>query len=415
MARTSLADAVGLYAQGFLSDEDILPLVRQVYDTSLSRAEIAELTHAMIATGEKMSFDTGPQPIVDKHSTGGVGDKITLILTPLMASMGVCVPQLAGRGLGFTGGTIDKLESIPGWRAQLSPLEMRTQLERVGAFIAQAHATLVPADAKLYALRDVTGTMDSIPLIAASIMSKKIAEGTKALVLDVKWGRGAFMTSLDHATELAQVLVALGEDEGIPTRALVTNMNVPLGCAVGNAVEVAEALDVLSGRGPADVRELTLALAREMLELAGQTNCDPASHLENGRALEKFQELISAQGGDLSQGLPQATLTRDIHAANAGFLTDLDARSVAEASWHLGAGRRSVGDSIDHTAGVLLHARPGDRVDKDQPLFTLVGNDPARMDAGYARLIEGFVVGEFHDVRDFGPLIAQRITSEGIS
>lgn len=415
MSNTSLAAAVGPYAQGQLSDEEVLPLVRDIFDNGLSREGIAELTHAMVASGVRMNFDDLGKPLVDKHSTGGVGDKITLILTPLIASYGVLVPQLAGRGLGFTGGTIDKLESIPGWNSHLGAQQMHTQLSQVGAFIARANEDLVPADAKLYALRDVTGTVASIPLIASSIMSKKIAEGATSLALDVKWGRGAFMPTLDQATQLAEVLVALGEDEGVRTTALVTNMNIPLGKAVGNALEVSEALEVLVGAGPADVRELTLALAKEMLELAGLADVDPATHLDNGHALAKFRELIAAQGGDLDKPLPRAAHHLDILAWQEGVLTDIDAHAVAMASWELGAGRKAMGDSIDPSAGVLIHARVGDQVQKGQALFTLFSNSVSKLESARAKLIAGVGLGEHSQVADFGPLIACKITREGLS
>ena len=411
----TLADAVSDYAAGDLRDEDVLPLLRGVYEQGLSRQGIRELTHAMIATGSTLNFDQVGKPLVDKHSTGGVGDKITLILTPLIASYGVAVPQIAGRGLGFTGGTIDKLESIPGWSAKLSQAQMTSQLETVGAFIARASSYLVPADKKLYALRDVSGMVDSIPLIATSIMSKKIASGARNLVLDVKWGRGAFMPTVEKARELAEVMVALGEDEGVHTRALVTNMNVSLGNAVGNSVEVAEAIDVLRGSGPADVRELTVVLAREMLNIVDITDVDPAENLENGLAWEKFEQLITAQGGDLKAHLPQARHQLEIAAERDGYVTDINARIVAEASWMLGAGRCTVGQQIDYTAGVVLHAKPGEQVLLGQPLFTLFTNDESRLKAARDKLVTGFTLGNHSDIVDWGNLVSYRITSEGTS
>lgn len=411
----TLADAVGAYAAGDLSDEDVLPLLRGVYEQGLSRQGIRELTHAMIATGSTLNFDKVGKPLVDKHSTGGVGDKITLILTPLIASYGVAVPQIAGRGLGFTGGTIDKLESIPGWSAKLSQAQMTSQLETVGAFIARASSDLVPADKKLYALRDVSGMVDSIPLIASSIMSKKIASGARNLVLDVKWGRGAFMPTVEKARELAEVMVALGEDEGVHTRALVTNMNVPLGNAVGNSVEVQEAIDVLRGGGPADVKELTVVLAREMLSMVNITDIDPSQNLDNGLAWEKFEQLIAAQGGDLQAHLPQARHQLEIAAEHDAYVTDINARTVAEASWMLGAGRSAVGQQIDYASGVVLHAKPGEQVLHGQPLFTLLSSDESRLNPARDKLVTGITLGNHSEIVDWGNLVTCRITSEGTS
>ena len=411
MPPRTLAEAVGPYARGELSDEQVLPLVREVFANGLSRTEIAELTTAMISSGTRLDFSSFTKPVVDKHSTGGVGDKITLILTPLLASCGVLVTQLAGRGLGFTGGTIDKLESIPGWTPNLTPVQMSTQLETVGAFIACATSDIVPADARLYALRDVTNTVASIPLIASSIMSKKIAEGTRNLVLDVKFGRGAFMSDIDHARALARVMVQLGEDEGVHTRALLTDMNTPLGYAVGNANEVAEALEVLQGRGPRDVRELTLALAREALNLAGITEVDPAEYLDNGTAFEKWTELIISQGGDPYAPLPTPQHSAIVSAESEGYLLDIDARVIAEVSWALGAGRRVVGEKIDLTAGVQLHAQHGDHVLVGQPLFTLMTSDVNRLESARATLATCYSLGSRENIVDWGPRVAERITT----
>ena len=411
----TLADVVSADAARDLRDEDVLPVLRDVYEKGLSREEIRELTHAMIATGSTLNFDKVGKPLVDKHSTGGVGDKITLILTPLIASYGVAVPQIAGRGLGFTGGTIDKLESIPGWSAKLSQAQMTSQLETVGAFIARASSDLVPADKKLYALRDVSGMVDSIPLIASSIMSKKIASGARNLVLDVKWGRGAFMPTVEKARELAEVMVALGEDEGVHTRALVTNMNVPLGNAVGNSVEVQEAIDVLRGGGPNDVRELTVVLAREMLSMVNITDIDPSQNLDNGLAWEKFEQLIAAQGGDLQAHLPQAHHQLEIAAEHDGYVTDINARTVAEASWMLGAGRSTVGQQIDYSAGVVLRAKPGDFISKGEKLVSLYFSNKARINEAHDRIIRGFTMGERNGIVDFGPLVAAQITNKGFS
>ncbi|HEX9517923.1 MAG TPA: thymidine phosphorylase, partial [Streptosporangiaceae bacterium] len=314
---------------------------------------------------------------VDKHSTGGVGDKVSLILAPLVASCGAAVPQLSGRGLGHTGGTLDKLEAIPGWRAGLTPGEFVHLLSTVGCVISAAGDDLAPADRKLYALRDVTGTVESIPLIASSIMSKKIAEGTQALVLDVKVGRGAFMRERDTARELAATMVRLGTESGVRTTALLTAMNVPLGRAVGNAVEVEESVEVLRGGGPEDLVAVTLALAREMLALAG-IEADPAEALAGGRALAKYREMISAQGGDPDAGLPAAQHAQVVRASGSGWLRDLDALGVGTAAWRLGAGRARKEDPVSAGAGVICLAKPGERVNEGQPLLELRTDDPAR-------------------------------------
>src|SRR6186997_1494805 len=330
---------VDAYTRGAVADEQMSALAMAILLNGMSRREIGRWTSAMIASGERMDFSSLSRPTADKHSTGGVGDKITLPLAPLVAACGVALPQLAGRGLGHTGGTLDKLESIPGWRAALSNEEMLAQLESVGAVICAAGDGLAPADKKLYALRDVTGTVEAIPLIASSIMSKKIAEGTGALVLDVKVGSGAFMKSLDPARELAETMVALGTDAGVRTVALLTDMATPLGLTAGNAIEVEESVEVLSGGGPADVVELTLALAREMLDGAGRADVDPAEVLASGRAMDTWRRMISAQGGDPSAPLPSAKETHVVNAPTSGVLTRLDAMAVGLAAWRLGAGR----------------------------------------------------------------------------
>ncbi len=332
----------------------------------------------MIATGERMDFGGLFRPTADKHSTGGVGDKITLPLAPLVAACGVAVPQLSGRGLGHTGGTLDKLESIAGWSAELSYDAMIAQLEQVGAVICAAGATLAPADKKLYALRDVTGTVEAIPLIASSVMSKKIAEGTGALVLDVKVGSGAFMKDVDSARELARTMVDLGNDAGVTTVALLTDMSTPLGLTAGNAIEVQEALDVLAGGGPADVVELTLALAREMLAAVGRDDVDPADKLADGSAMDVWRAMISAQGGDVDADLPAAKASQVVNAPSSGVLTGLDALAVGTAAWRLGAGRARKEDPVQAGAGVVLHAKPGDAVTKGQPLMTLLTDEPER-------------------------------------
>ena len=377
---------ISRYATGTVADEQMAAMNMAVFFRGLDSAELSDWTTAMINTGERMDFSGLNRPTVDKHSTGGVGDKITLPLAPLVAACGAAVPQLSGRGLGHTGGTLDKLEAIPGWRASLSNEEMLQQLEEIGAVICAAGTGLAPADRKLYALRDVTATVESIPLIASSIMSKKIAEGTGALVLDVKTGGGAFITELDRSTELARTMVGLGTDAGLPTVALVTDMSTPLGRAAGNAVEVAESLEVLAGGGPADVVELTLTLAREMLQLVGIDDTDPADVLSSGRAMDVWRKMITAQGGDPDAPLPQPRETEVVTADRDGYLTRLDALPVGIAAWRLGAGRARKEDAVQAAAGVLLHAKPGDKITAGQPLFTLQTDDASLIPRATAAL-----------------------------
>jgi thymidine phosphorylase len=360
----------------------------------MNRREIRDMTAAMIRSGERLDYSGLSWPTADKHSTGGVGDKITLPLAPLVAVFGVAVPQLSGRGLGHTGGTLDKLEAIPGWRAKLSNAEMHEQLARVGAVICAAGSGLAPADRKLYSLRDVTGTVEAIPLIASSIMSKKIAEGTSNLVLDVKVGSGAFMKSLDRARELAQVMVDLGNDSGVKTSALLTDMSTPLGYKIGNALEVEESVEVLAGGGPTDVVELTVELAREMLRLAGKPNEDVAAALRDGRAMDKWREMISAQGGDPLAKLPVAKHNHVVVAESSGVLSKLDALAVGVASWRLGAGRARKEDDVQFGAGITLHAKQGDKVVAGQPLLTMYTDEPERFDRATAALVGGIEYAE---------------------
>ncbi len=358
---------IAAYTAGEVADEQMSALAMAILLNGMNRREIARWTNAMIASGERMDFSTLSRPTADKHSTGGVGDKITLPLAPLVAACGVAVPQLSGRGLGHTGGTLDKLESIPGWRALLSNEEMFDQLESVGAVICAAGDGLAPADKKLYALRDVTGTVEAIPLIASSIMSKKIAEGTGSLVLDVKVGSGAFMKDVDRARELAATMVALGKDAGVHTVALLTDMSTPLGYTAGNAIEVAESVEVLAGGGPSDVVELTLALAREMLAGAGVTDVDPADRLADGSAMDAWKAMIRAQEGDPDAPMREAKESHVVTAPSSGILTRLDAMAVGLAAWRLGAGRAKQGDAVQDGAGVIWHARPGDEVTEGSP------------------------------------------------
>lgn len=400
---------VDAYTRGAVADEQMSSLAMAILLNGMNRREIARWTAAMIASGERMDFSVLSRRTADKHSTGGVGDKITLPLAPLVAACGVAVPQLSGRGLGHTGGTLDKLEAIPGWRAALSNDEMMAQLESVGAVICAAGDGLAPADKKLYALRDVTGTVEAIPLIASSIMSKKIAEGTGSLVLDVKVGTGAFMKDIDSARELAETMVALGTDAGVHTVALLTDMSTPLGRTAGNAIEVAESVEVLAGGGPADVVELTLALAREMLAGAGRDDVDPADKLADGSAMDAWKAMIRAQDGDPDAALPQARESHVVSAPASGVLTRLDAMAVGLAAWRLGAGRARKEDPVQAGAGVVWHARPGDAVTEGQPLFTLLTDDEHRFERALDSLGGGYDIAPADSPYTPTPLVIDRI------
>ena len=410
VAEAPLRWMIDAYTRGYVSDAQMASFAMAVLQRGMERDEIRVMTDAMIATGERMSFADLGKRTVDKHSTGGVGDKITLPLAPLVASFGVAVPQLSGRGLGHTGGTLDKLESIPGWRAALSNEEMFAQMKGdVGAVICAAGSGLAPADKKLYALRDVTGTVEAIPLIASSIMSKKIAEGTDALVLDVKFGNGAFMQDIDRARELARTMVALGTDSGVATTALLTDMDTPLGLAIGNANEVRESVEILAGGGPADVRELTLALAREMLALAGQPDADVEKALDDGRAMDSWKAMIRAQDGDPDAALPTARETHVVRAAVDGVVTRMDALPFGIAAWRLGAGRARAEDPVIHAAGIDLAVKPGDRVTAGQTLFTLSADDDARFARALQALDGAYEVGQTAPASQ--PIVRERITA----
>ena len=400
---------VDAYTRGVVADEQMSALAMAILLNGMTQREVARWTAAMIASGERMDFSSLSRPTADKHSTGGVGDKITLPLAPLVAACGVAVPQLSGRGLGHTGGTLDKLESIPGWRASLTNEEIVGQLEEVGAVVCAAGSGLAPADKKLYALRDVTGTVEAIPLIASSIMSKKIAEGTGSLVLDVKVGSGAFMKELPSARELAETMVALGADAGVHTIALLTDMSTPLGRTAGNALEVRESVDVLAGGGPADVVELTLALAREMLRGAGREDVDPGDRLADGSAMDVWRRMVRAQGGDPHAELPVARHTEVVTAPGDGFLGRLDAMAVGMAAWRLGAGRTKLGELVQAGAGVELHARPGERVRSGQPLLTLHTDEPSRFPRAMAALEGGIDITD--SAKPQGPLVLERVES----
>jgi thymidine phosphorylase len=369
------------YGSGEVAEEQMSALLMAIFFRGLNDRELRTWTDRMIASGERLDLGNLSRPTVDKHSTGGVGDKISLILAPLVAACGAAVPQLSGRGLGHTGGTLDKLESIPGWRAQLTPDEIREQLETVGAVICAAGASLAPIDRRLYALRDVTSTVESIPLISSSIMSKKIAEGTEALVLDVKFGRGAFIKHVDVARELAHTMVRLGLEHEVKTVARLTPMWSPLGRAVGNALEVNESVDVLRGGGPLDVRELTVELALAMCELVG-ISADPAARLEDGSAYEVYRAMIAAQGGDPEAVLSPAPLCEEVRATQSGIVHDVDALKVGVAAWRLGAGRSKKEDAVSAGAGVICLAHEGENVEEGQPLFELYADDDTHLEAG---------------------------------
>ncbi|WP_040165514.1 thymidine phosphorylase [Microbacterium gorillae] len=401
---------VDAFTRGYVSDAQMSSFAMAILLNGMSREEIRVMTDAMIASGERMSFDGLGKPTVDKHSTGGVGDKITLPLAPLVACFGVAVPQLSGRGLGHTGGTLDKLESIPGWRASLSNEEMFEQMRsEVGAVICAAGSGLAPADKKLYALRDVTGTVQAIPLISSSIMSKKIAEGTDALVLDVKFGSGAFMQDIDKARELARTMVQLGTDSGVHTTALLTDMGTPLGLTIGNANEVRESVEVLAGGGPADVVELTVALAREMLTLAGRPDADVEAALADGRAMDSWRGMIAAQGGDPDGALPEARETHTVTASRSGYVTRMEALPFGIGAWRLGAGRARATDAVVHAAGIDLHAKPGDRIEAGAPLFTLLADDAARFERALEAVEGAWEIAD--DAPETHPLVRERITA----
>ncbi|MEU8072487.1 thymidine phosphorylase [Micromonospora sp. NPDC049151] len=398
---------VDAYTRGLVADEQMSALAMAILLRGMTAPEIARWTAAMIASGERLDLSPVSRPTVDKHSTGGVGDKITLPLTPLVAACGAAVPQLSGRGLGHTGGTLDKLESIPGWRAALTNDEFIAQLRDVGAVICAAGDGLAPADRKLYALRDVTGTVEAIPLIASSIMSKKIAEGTGALVLDVKVGSGAFMKNVDDARELARTMVELGGAHGVRTVALLTDMSTPLGLAVGNAVEVTESVEVLAGGGPADVVELTLALAREMLDAAGLPDADPEAALRDGRAMDAWRTMIRAQGGDPDAPMPAANEVELVTATEDGWVAEIDAYAIGVAAWRLGAGRARKEDPVSIPAGVVLHKRRGDRVRVGDPLFELRAEHAERMPAALAEARAAVRVAPH--APEATPLVVERI------
>ena len=402
---------VAAYTRGVVADEQMSALLMAILLNGMNMREISRWTDAMINSGERMNWSALSRKTADKHSTGGVGDKITLPLAPLVAACGGAVPQLSGRGLGHTGGTLDKLESIPGWRASLSNAEMLKVLQDCGAVICAAGDGLAPADKKLYALRDVTGTVPAIPLIASSIMSKKIAEGTSALILDVKTGAGAFMSDPLKARELAQTMVALGTRAGVNTRALITAMDVPLGLTAGNALEVRESVEVLAGGGPADIVELTLVMAREMLDAAGiKPTMDPADALKNGAAMDVWRQMISAQGGDPDAKLPVAREQYVVTAESSGEIIEMNAMSVGISAWRLGAGRSRQGEAVQAGAGIEIHAKPGESITAGAPLFTLHTDDSPRFERALEALQGAVRISSTGEKVDRLPLILEKIT-----
>ena len=401
---------VDAYTRGVIADEQMSALLMAILLNGMNNREISRWTDAMVASGEKMNWSKLDRPTVDKHSTGGVGDKITLPLAPLVAACGAAVPQLSGRGLGHTGGTLDKLESINGWKANLSSDQMLKVLQECGAVICAAGAGLAPADKKLYALRDVTGTVGAIPLIASSIMSKKIAEGTSALVLDVKTGSGAFISDPKNATLLAKTMVDLGKRAGVKTRALVTAMDVPLGLTVGNSLEIRETLEVLAGGGPSDVVELTLILANEMLAAVGiKPKVSPEQALKNGMAMDVWRKMISAQGGDNNAPLPVAKEKLEITTSTSGKLLTLDAMKIGVAAWRLGAGRQKQGEVLQPGAGVEIHVKPGDMVKSGQSILTLHTDDSTRFARAQEVLTGAYLIGGADDIVKRLPLVIERI------
>jgi thymidine phosphorylase len=399
---------IDAYTRGVVADEQMSALLMAILLNGMNSREISRWTNAMINSGERMNWAALDRKTADKHSTGGVGDKITLPLAPLVAACGGAVPQLSGRGLGHTGGTLDKMESIPGWRASLSNEEMLQVLKDTGAVICAAGAGLAPADKKLYALRDVTATVEAIPLIASSIMSKKIAEGTSALVLDVKTGSGAFMSDPKKASELARTMVQLGVDAGVKMRALVTAMDVPLGLTAGNALEVRESVEVLAGGGPADVVELTILLAREMIDAAGIVGKDPADALKDGSAMDHWRRMVAAQGGNPDAPLPIAREQHVVKASNSGIITTMDAMKVGVSAWRLGAGRSKQGEQVQAGAGIEMHAKPGDYIEAGAPLFTLHTDEAPRFERAL-EILDGAVAILENGTVNRLPLVLERI------
>ena len=398
---------INAFTKNEIPDEQAGSFLMAVFFQGLNKEELSVWTDAMIKSGEILDLSSVGKPTVDKHSTGGVGDKISLPLCPLVASFGAAVPQLSGRGLGTFGGTLDKMESVSGFNITLSNEKMIQQLKDVGVFITAAGAGLAPADRKMYSFRDVIGTVECIPLIASSIMSKKIAEGTQSLVLDVKAGRGAFMKDFSKAKQLAETMVEIGNKAGVKTVALITQMDTPLGNAVGNALEVSESIDVLNGKGPQDVIEITLALAKEMLQLAG-INKDPATGLKDGSAMQVWKKMIIAQGGNPDIEIPVAKQKENVVATQSGYITDLDAYAIGLSAWRLGAGRAKKEDAVSKTAGIICLAKEGDYVEKDQPVLELHIDDSSRLPLAKEALKNAFTIGA--EPKEKRKIILERIS-----
>ena len=398
---------INAFTKNEIPDEQAGSFLMAVFFQGLNKEELSVWTDAMIKSGEILDLSSVGKPTVDKHSTGGVGDKISLPLCPLVASFGAAVPQLSGRGLGTFGGTLDKMESVSGFNITLSNEKMIQQLKDVGVFITAAGAGLAPADRKMYSFRDVIGTVECIPLIASSIMSKKIAEGTQSLVLDVKAGRGAFMKDFSRAKQLAETMVEIGNKAGVKTVALITQMDTPLGNAVGNALEVSESIDVLNGKGPQDVIEITLALAKEMLQLAG-INKDPATGLKDGSAMQVWKKMIIAQGGNPDIEIPVAKQKENVVATQSGYITDLDAYAIGLSAWRLGAGRAKKEDAVSKTAGIICLAKEGDYVEKDQPVLELHIDDSSRLPFAKEALKNAFTIGA--EPKEKRKIILERIS-----
>lgn len=411
------------YAAGHVPDYQMAALLMAAFLRGLDSEETSALTEAMLASGSRLDFAGHDGPRLDKHSTGGVGDKVSLVLAPLVASLGVAVPMMSGRGLGHTGGTLDKLESIPGFRTDLTLNQARAQIDAIGCALLGQSAEIAPADRKMYALRDATATVESIPLIAASIMSKKLAEGLTGLVLDVKRGSGAFLPDLDRGLELARTMIELGADRGCPVVALLTAMDRPLGRACGNALEVEEAVLALKGEGPPDLLEVTYALGAEMLVLAGTapTRQDARRAMERsigtGRAAEKFQEIVEAQGGnpgivDDPATLPQASACELFPATRRGFVARVEPRAIGRGITAMGGGRTTMEDVVDPAVGFVISARPGDWVDVGEPLATIFAADRAGVEAGRAALRAAIVIAD--EANPPLPLVSHRVSANGV-
>jgi pyrimidine-nucleoside phosphorylase len=414
-------ELIEAYTAGKVPDYQMSALLMAVVWRGLTGEELAALTDAMLQSGDRLRFDGFERPRADKHSTGGIGDKVSLLLAPMVASCGVAVPMMSGRGLGHTGGTLDKLESIPGFRTALTLKEAKAQVERIGCAMLGQTPEIAPADKRLYALRDVTGTVESIPLIAASIMSKKLAEGLNGLVLDVKTGSGAFLPQEAQAMELARTMIGLGEARGCPTVALLTAMDRPLGRSCGNALEVEEAIDGLRGDGPADLMEVTYGLAVEMLLLVGAAAdaADARRRLEesvsSGRALETLGRIVEAQGGDPKvlddpALLPQAAEVEVFLAPRDGVVTQIEPRRIGRAILELGGGRRTIEEEIDPSVGFVIPAKPGDRVKAGEPLASVFARNRDGIETGFQALREAIVIG---DGGSLTPLITHRVTASG--